>query len=52
VVTDPLCAESNLLRKVGDDHGVASPVRLERTVATALRPRREVDGQAIRFEDP
>jgi crotonobetainyl-CoA:carnitine CoA-transferase CaiB-like acyl-CoA transferase len=52
VVADPLSAESNLLRRVGDGHGVASPVRLERTVASTLRPRREVQGQSIRFEAP
>jgi crotonobetainyl-CoA:carnitine CoA-transferase CaiB-like acyl-CoA transferase len=49
VVTDPLCAESNLLRRVGNDHGVASPVRLEHTVAPPLQPRQEVDASAIRF---
>jgi crotonobetainyl-CoA:carnitine CoA-transferase CaiB-like acyl-CoA transferase len=52
VVADPLCAESNLLRRVGNDHGLDSPVRLERTVAHALRPRQEVDATAIRFGAP
>jgi crotonobetainyl-CoA:carnitine CoA-transferase CaiB-like acyl-CoA transferase len=43
VVADPLAAESGLLRGVGADHSVASPVRMERTVAHTLQPRQEID---------
>ena len=49
LVADPLAAESALLRSVGADHGVASPVRLEHTEQRALRPRQELDGADVRF---
>lgn len=49
VVADPLAAESGLLRDVGGDRGVASPVRLERTVERPLCPRRELDPDAVEF---
>jgi crotonobetainyl-CoA:carnitine CoA-transferase CaiB-like acyl-CoA transferase len=49
VVADPLAAESGLLRRVGPGHGVASPVRLERTVERPLRPRRELDAASVEF---
>ncbi|MBW0100992.1 CaiB/BaiF CoA-transferase family protein [Pseudonocardia sp. KRD291] len=48
VVADPLAAESGLLREVGEERGVASPVRLERTVERPLRPRRELDAVEFR----
>ncbi|MDT7578268.1 MAG: hypothetical protein QOH17_4601 [Pseudonocardiales bacterium] len=43
VIADPLAAESGLLRGVGADHGVASPVRMEHTVTHGPQPRRELD---------
>ena len=49
VVADPLAAESGVLRSVGPDHGVASPVRLERTEQLTLRPRQELDADDARF---
>lgn len=49
LVADPLAAESALLRSVGPDHGVASPVRLEHTEQRALRPRQELDAADVRF---
>jgi crotonobetainyl-CoA:carnitine CoA-transferase CaiB-like acyl-CoA transferase len=51
VTADPLAAESGLLRRVGPDHGVASPIRLERTVERELGPRRELDHTDLRFGD-
>lgn len=47
LLAGPLATESGLLRDVGRDHGVASPVRLERTVDRPLRPRQELD--AVEF---
>jgi crotonobetainyl-CoA:carnitine CoA-transferase CaiB-like acyl-CoA transferase len=49
LVDDPLAAESGLLRAVGPDHGVASPVRLERTAEHPLSPRQEMDAASVEF---
>jgi crotonobetainyl-CoA:carnitine CoA-transferase CaiB-like acyl-CoA transferase len=49
VAADPLAAESGLLRQVGDAHGVASPLRFERTVAHEPQPRQELETPEIRF---
>ncbi|MEU7811774.1 CoA transferase [Pseudonocardia sp. NPDC049154] len=49
VIADPLAAESGLLRRVGPGHGVASPVRLERTRERELQPRRELPADDVRF---
>jgi len=50
VVADPLAAESGVLRPVGPDYGVASPVCLERTKQRTLRPRQELDAADVRFD--
>jgi crotonobetainyl-CoA:carnitine CoA-transferase CaiB-like acyl-CoA transferase len=49
VTADPMAAESGLLRRAGGVHGVASPLRLERTVAREPRPRQELGTADIRF---
>jgi crotonobetainyl-CoA:carnitine CoA-transferase CaiB-like acyl-CoA transferase len=49
VVADPLAAESGLLRRIGEEHGIASPLRLERTVERTPRPRRDLAAADVRF---
>lgn len=49
IVKDPLAVESGLLRPVADDFGVASPVRLENTIARVLHPRVETVDTTIGF---
>ena len=49
VAADPLATESGLLRLIGDTPGVASPLRLERTVQRQPRPRREIVPASARF---
>lgn len=49
VINNPVTAESGLLQKIGDEYGVASPIRLERTAERTLNSRTETDA-TIAFE--
>ena len=54
VMADPLTAETGLIQAVGDAYGVLNPVRMERTQAPPLQPRREepASGEQVRFTSP